>query len=61
MTARPRAEVLADLVHVLESLYAPENHYQRVALTVRQLKRRNSFQPPARMALKLARSFVFSP
>jgi radical SAM superfamily enzyme YgiQ (UPF0313 family) len=58
VTSRPRAEILADLAHVLESLYAPENHYARLALTVRQLKRTNSFRPPLTMALKLVRSFL---
>ena len=58
VTSRPRAEILSDLAHVLESLYSPENHYARVALTVRQLKRTNSFQPPLKMALKLVKSFL---
>jgi radical SAM superfamily enzyme YgiQ (UPF0313 family) len=58
VTSRPRAEILTDLAHVLESLYAPENHYARVARTVSQLKRTNSFRPPLKMALKLTRSFL---
>jgi radical SAM superfamily enzyme YgiQ (UPF0313 family) len=58
VTSRPRAEILADLARVLESLYTPKNHYARVALTVRQLQRKNSFRPPLRMALKLTRSFL---
>ena len=57
VTSRPRADILEDLAHVLEELYAPRNHYARVEKTVRQLHRRNSFQPPLKMALKLVKSF----
>jgi radical SAM superfamily enzyme YgiQ (UPF0313 family) len=58
VTSRPRTEILEDLAHVLEELYAPRNHYARLEKTVRQLKRVNQFMPPKKMALKLAKSFV---
>jgi radical SAM superfamily enzyme YgiQ (UPF0313 family) len=58
VTSRPRVDILTDLAHVLESLYSPQNHYARVALTVSQLKRTNSFQPPLKMAVKLVKSFL---
>ncbi|MGC4120341.1 MAG: B12-binding domain-containing radical SAM protein [Myxococcales bacterium] len=58
VTSRPRAEILEDLAHVLEELYAPRNHYARVEKTVRQLKRVNQFMPPPKMVAKLAKSFV---
>jgi len=58
ITSRPRVEILKDLAHVLESLYTPKNHYARVALTVSQLRRRNKFRPPPRMAMRLLRSFL---
>lgn len=58
VTSRPRTEILSDLAHVLEELYAPKNHYQRVDLTVSQLHRKNSFQPPLKMIPQLAKSFV---
>jgi radical SAM superfamily enzyme YgiQ (UPF0313 family) len=58
VTARPRAEVMGDLAHVLESLYGPRAHYERVALITRQLRARRRFVPSARKSAQLARSFL---
>jgi hypothetical protein len=57
-TQRPRAQVLEDLAHVLEELYRPRNHYQRVALTLSQLKTARKFTPPLRMLPRLAKAFA---
>ena len=54
-TARPRAEVLGDLARVLETLYEPEAHYARAALTVRQLRTARKFRPPIRKLLRMGR------
>jgi radical SAM superfamily enzyme YgiQ (UPF0313 family) len=56
-TARPRADILRDLVGVLEKLYQPRNHYARVALTTRQLRTARKFFPPARKLPQLLRAF----
>lgn len=58
VTARPRVEVLRDLAHVLEELYRPARHYERVALITRQLEAQRKFRPSAKKTLQLAGSFV---
>jgi hypothetical protein len=58
VTSRPRAQVLADLVRVLETVYSPKCHYERVAKITGQLKRNTKFKPPALMALRLSKSFL---
>jgi radical SAM superfamily enzyme YgiQ (UPF0313 family) len=58
VTDRPRVEILADLANVLEQLYQPKTHFERVALTTRQLKTARKFRPPLRKLPQLARAFV---
>lgn len=55
VTERPRTEVLADLADVLEQLYEPELHYQRVGLTMSQLRPSRKFMPPPRKLWQMAR------
>ncbi len=38
VTTRPRTTVMRDLIHVLDQLYDPKNHYERLAMTISQLK-----------------------
>jgi radical SAM superfamily enzyme YgiQ (UPF0313 family) len=57
VTDRPRAEILRDLAHVLESLYDPRNHYERMALTTRQLRPNHKHRPGLAKTLKMAASF----
>ncbi len=54
VTQRPRAEVLADLANVLDELYTPENHYERMHRVVRQLRTARKFRPPLRKLLRMA-------
>jgi len=56
VTARPRAEVLADLAGVLERLYRPEQHYRRVRRTTSQLQTARKFKPPLRRVLQVLRA-----
>lgn len=58
ITDRPRAAIQRDLAYVLEQLYEPKNHYQRVALTTSQLRTSYSYKPSPRQTLKLARAFL---
>ncbi|MBZ0119535.1 MAG: B12-binding domain-containing radical SAM protein [Sandaracinaceae bacterium] len=58
VTDRPRARVLGDLARVLEELYRPENHYERVALITDQLRAQRKFMPPPKKLLQLSRAFV---
>lgn len=57
VTARPRAEILRDLADVLDHLYEPDRHYERLALTLKQLKPAHKFVPPVRKMVRMAKSF----
>lgn len=56
VTDRPRVDILRDLANVLEQLYEPKNHYERLSLTLRQLKPARKFRPPVKKVLRMARS-----
>lgn len=58
VTQRPRTEILADLAHVLEQLYLPENHFARTRLTTRQLRTARKFAPSLKKAPQLLKAFA---
>jgi hypothetical protein len=58
VTSRPRTEVLRDLARVLEELYEPNNQYERIALTRRQLRPSQKHLPGLKKMLQLVYSFV---
>lgn len=58
VTSRPRTDVMRDLAHVLENLYLPANHFERVGVTTRQLKTARKFFPPLKRLPQLARAFA---
>ncbi len=56
-TKRPRAKILRDLAHVLDQLYEPRNHYERVRYTARHLHTEYKFRPSLLKTLQLAKGF----
>jgi hypothetical protein len=58
-TVRPRADILADYLQVLETVYAPESYFARVARIGEQLdSRARRFRPSLRQRLKELKGFV---
>jgi hypothetical protein len=55
VTDRPRAEVLRDLMTVLERLYTPERHAERTALVLRQLRASRLHRTPVRRVAAVAK------
>ncbi|MBK7859682.1 MAG: B12-binding domain-containing radical SAM protein [Archangiaceae bacterium] len=58
VTSRPRAKVLADLAGVLERLYLPEVHEERLRRITRQLVTAHQHRPSWRKLLKLSGALV---
>jgi hypothetical protein len=58
VTRRPRADILADYLQVIETLYAPKNYFGRVAKVGRMLdSSRRRFRPTFRHRLKELKGF----
>ncbi len=57
-TARPRVEVMKDLIRVLDQLYQPAQHYERTRLIIDQLKTQYKFRPSLPKLVQLAGAFV---
>lgn len=57
-TARPRVEIIEDLIFVLEELYTPANHYARTVLITEQLRTDYKFRPSLPKLVQLAGAFI---
>jgi hypothetical protein len=57
-TARPRIDVMRDLIRVLDELYLPENHFVRTKLIIRQLETDYKFRPTLPKLVQLAGAFL---
>ncbi len=58
VTSRPRAEVLADLARVLERLYLPQLHEERLERITRQLETAHKHMPSPRKLWQLSGALV---
>jgi len=58
VTKRPRAEVLGDLLHVLEAVYSTRSYFDRSLSLSKVLKVRYSFKPSWRRRVQYARAFL---
>jgi len=57
-TARPRVEVMEDLIRVLDELYQPATHFARTRRIIEQLETDYKFRPSLPKLLQLSGAFV---
>lgn len=57
-TARPRVQVIEDLIRVLDELYKPANHFARTTLITQQLQTAYKFRPGLPKLARLAGAFL---
>src|SRR5262249_3306080 len=58
VTRRPRAQVLGDYLHVLNSVYSPRNYFDRCLRLSRALRVRPRFKPPWKLKARYGLAFL---
>lgn len=58
VTERPRAQILRDLITVLEQAYEPKKSYQRIDKTLKQLRPKPRYKPDLAELMSYVRAFV---
>lgn len=57
-TDRPRQKILSDYLKIIETVYAPDKYYERIAATARNLNPSGKYRPGAGKILNMAKAFT---